>query len=255
MIDQADLALGDIKRGYRDDDSDASFRCLLCDARFTKGMIYPVDECLVDAPKACEMHIAQKHGSVFEALLGLGKKATGLTEIQAGLMLCFFRQMPDKEIAQSMGVAASTVRYQRHALREKARQVKVFLTLWEILEQKSQCHSTRDLVPPHPGATMVDDRYRITDDEADTALRTFFSSMDPLRLKKLPARQKKKIIILRAIAGLFKPDKRYTGREVDDMLKAVFDDHATLRRYLIEYGFMERTADGNQYWRNGHDPI
>jgi hypothetical protein len=28
----------------------------------------------------------------------------------------------------------------------------------------------------------------------------------------------------------------------------VYDDYVTVRRYLIEYGFLDRKDDGSQYW-------
>jgi hypothetical protein len=37
---------------------------------------------------------------------------------------------------------------------------------------------------------------------------------------------------------------------VDEILKTVFDDHCTLRRYLVDEEFLSRTADGT-YWRSG----
>ena len=41
----------------------------------------------------------------------------------------------------------------------------------------------------------------------------------------------------------------YTEREVNELLKAanVFDDHATLRRELIDHQLMSRQSDGSQY--------
>ncbi len=249
MINVDDLKLGDVKRGHRYDASDTSYRCIFCGARYAKGIIYPMEEGLVDAQKACERHILKEHGSVFEALIAQGKKATGLTEVQGSLMGRFYRQAPDKEISQAMGIAASTVRYQRHALREKARQAKVFLALSEMMEENPPIRQGDDLVKPHDGATMLDDRYFVTHDEVNAILRTYFSSMEPLRLKSLPSRQKRKIVILRAIANQFDRGTRYSGRDLDEILKGVYDDFATLRRYLIEYGFMERTMDGSLYWR------
>jgi hypothetical protein len=34
---------------------------------------------------------------------------------------------------------------------------------------------------------------------------------------------------------------------VNEILKNAYEDYATLRRYLIEYDFMDRKADGSQY--------
>jgi len=55
-------------------------------------------------------------------------------------------------------------------------------------------------------------------------------------------------VILREIIKRFQNDRIYTEKEVNEILKAIYDDYVTLRRYLIEYGFLDRKLDGNQYW-------
>ena len=42
----------------------------------------------------------------------------------------------------------------------------------------------------------------------------------------------------------------YPEAAVDEVLKQLFDDHCTLRRYLVDEQFMSRTAAG-VYWRAG----
>ena len=100
----------------------------------------------------------------------------------------------------------------------------------------------------HRGATMVDERYMATAIEVKKTISTYFVSENPLVLKSFPARQKKKIIVLGVIAKQFEKDRQYSDKEVDEMLASIFEDFATIRRYLIEYGFMERTKDGSLYW-------
>ena len=48
----------------------------------------------------------------------------------------------------------------------------------------------------------------------------------------------------------FEPGRRYPEPVVDEILKAVFDDHCALRRYLVDESFLSRTA-GGVYWRTG----
>lgn len=54
--------------------------------------------------------------------------------------------------------------------------------------------------------------------------------------------------ILRHILKKFAASKNYTEKEVNAILKPIYDDYVLLRRQLIEYGFMERTQDGSSYW-------
>ncbi|MCL2507973.1 MAG: DUF2087 domain-containing protein [Oscillospiraceae bacterium] len=101
----------------------------------------------------------------------------------------------------------------------------------------------------HSGATMVDERYMATAEETEKIIGTFFSSTEPLVLKSLSPKEKKKLVILRVISGQFEKGKRYGEKEVNGILEAIYEDYATVRRYLIEYGFMERTKDCAEYWR------
>jgi len=34
---------------------------------------------------------------------------------------------------------------------------------------------------------------------------------------------------------------------VNEIIKSLIDDYVTVRRYLIEYGFMDRNKDGSEY--------
>lgn len=242
--------ISELTQGYRLE-ADGRFRCLYCGQSFLEGEIFHAEGRFLDARRAMERHIAQAHGSAFEALLQQGKRQTGLTDGQRELMRAFYGKAPDKDIAAQLGISASTVRYQRHALREKARQAKAFLALMELMETRMGDEGER--IPIHPGATMVDDRYMITQAEAQKILTASFSSMHPLKLRVFPPKQKKKLVILRTIAERFQYGKRYSGQEVDTILSSIFDDYVTLRRYLIEYGFMDRTADGREYWRIGQE--
>ncbi len=96
---------------------------------------------------------------------------------------------------------------------------------------------------------MVDARYEITQQEEQKILSTVFASMQPLRLKTFPPKEKKKVVILRTIAKEFEEGIRYSEVQVNEILKDIYPDYVTLRRYLIEYGYLERTRDGSAYWK------
>lgn len=80
------------------------------------------------------------------------------------------------------------------------------------------------------------------------AKQTLLISIDPLRIKIFPAKEKRKYILLGMICLLFDKEKKYTETEVNDILRDVYDDYAILRRYLIIYGFLDRTTNGSSYW-------
>ena len=95
---------------------------------------------------------------------------------------------------------------------------------------------------------MVDERYQITIEEENTIISNIFSSLEPLKLKNLSPKEKKKIVILKKISSRFERERKYSEKEVNGILEDIYDDFATIRRYLIEYGFMDRTNDGKEYW-------
>ena len=68
------------------------------------------------------------------------------------------------------------------------------------------------------------------------------------RLQQIPKKRKRLVVILRWLATLFQPDERYSEQQVNEILTAVNEDFASLRRYLVEYGFMHRERGGGDYW-------
>ncbi len=153
--------------------------------------------------------------------------------------------MTDKEIAEKNSVATATIRHQRFVLRERAKQAKLYLAIYDLAMCKND---SEELIKPHHGATMVDERYVSTISEQEKILSTYFEKTDQLVLKSLPAKEKKKLIVLRRISEEFNRDTEYTEKEINDVLKQINPDIASVRRYLIEYGFLDRTTDCRKYW-------
>ncbi|WP_347437003.1 DUF2087 domain-containing protein [Fodinisporobacter ferrooxydans] len=101
---------------------------------------------------------------------------------------------------------------------------------------------------PHKTARMIDDRYNVTLEENEKILKKYFPESIDGSLKTFPLKEKHKLIVLRQIAKRFQSEQTYNEKEINQILKHVYDDYVTLRRYLIEYGFLDRKSDGNQYW-------
>jgi hypothetical protein len=70
------------------------------------------------------------------------------------------------------------------------------------------------------------------------------------RITALPTKRTRRRLLLDQVAQAFEPGRRYPESAVDEVLKAIFDDHCTLRRYLVDEAFLARTAAGT-YWRTG----
>ncbi|MFD3157227.1 DUF2087 domain-containing protein [Haloimpatiens sp. FM7330] len=235
-----------MKKGYVYNEKQGKYICLVCGTVFEQGIIYKHEDKFCDARKAIEMHIKEKHNSMMEYLLSMNKKYTGITDIQREYVKLIYQGKNDKEISDIMGVSSSTVRNYRFKLKEKEKQTKVFLSIMELLEEQSE--ENNDLVKVHRGATMIDERYVVTEKEKKKYINSYFTGEDNKQLKVFPSKEKKKIIVLGIISENFKRNKIYTEKEVNNILKRIYDDYVLIRRYLIEYGFMERKKDGSSYW-------
>ena len=83
-------------------------------------------------------------------------------------------------------------------------------------------------------------------DDEENVLRTFVRSG---RLTEIPMKRTKRRIVLERIALEFEPGRRYDEKEVNVIVGGFFNDHASLRRYLVDEGFLDR--DHGTYWRAG----
>lgn len=229
--------------------SNDEYVCLLCSEPFVDGIIYPMDGTLYEAKKAVVRHIQETHISVFDFLLTLDKKYTGLSDHQKELLGFFRKGLNDKEIVRQLnGGSPSTVRNHRFKLKEKEKQAKVFLALMSSLSKEGGKQKEPDFVSFHKGATMVDERYATTEKEKEKVLSTYFKEGIEGRLETFPSKEKRKLIVLQNILKRFESNRIYSEKELNEILKTIYSDFATIRRYLIEYGFMERSKDCAEYW-------
>jgi hypothetical protein len=93
--------------------------------------------------------------------------------------------------------------------------------------------------------SKVVERYVITQTEKDNVLKNYIRDG---KVRIFPSKEKKKVIILEYIIDKFEPNQRYSEKEVNETIKSTIDDYATVRRYLIDFGFMKRSNDGSEYW-------
>ncbi|MBT2229912.1 DUF2087 domain-containing protein [Nonomuraea sp. NEAU-A123] len=69
------------------------------------------------------------------------------------------------------------------------------------------------------------------------------------RLKTMPMKHEKRVVVLRYISRVFEPGVRYPEKDVNVALRAFHDDYAALRRYLVDECLLSR--EDNVYWRSG----
>ena len=226
-IEQA--TVDELKNGFIHNAKTKVFTCLFCSAQYEDGDVYSIGGRLVCAEKAVKLHISEKHGGVVENLLSTDKAQTGLTDTQKDFLRNYYAGMSDKEIAEKMNISTSTVRFQRYNFREKVKQARMVLALYELLEEK----------PETPSKASA---------ESEEEFDSFFISASPLVLRSFNVKIKNKIFIMKTILQQFDKGKIYTEKEVNEILKPIYDDFPLIRRSLIDYGFMERADGGREYW-------
>jgi len=245
-MDISNLKFDEIKKGYHFKPEEHAYVCNYCRQQYPANQVFSIEGSFYVSEAAVQKHIELEHGGSFLKLLDTETKYNTLTGKQKELLLLFHSGLTDHEIARKTGVTDSTIRHQKFTFREKAKQARFYLALFEqVFEDEHENDET--IVPIHDHAVYYDERYVITEQEQNKILETSFDSLEPLRLKTFSPKEKKKVVILTRIAGLFEPGKEYTEKEINQILKPVYGDYTTLRRYLVMYGFMTRNNDGSGY--------
>lgn len=67
------------------------------------------------------------------------------------------------------------------------------------------------------------------------------------RLRSIPVGERKRLVVLRWLAGKFETGRRYSEPEVNVLVSEYHNDYASIRRYLVDHGLMARA--GGVYWR------
>ncbi|MEI7615418.1 MAG: DUF2087 domain-containing protein [Actinomycetota bacterium] len=235
----------ELKKGYAEEEE--KFICLLCGKEISKGIVYPEDEILYEPEKYMQVHIAKSHISVFDYLINMDKKFTGLTEHQTKLIKLFYSGKSDSQIQKEMDISgSSTIRNHRFVLKEKERQSKIFIALMDLLKEKDK--NAPSFVEVPKTAKMLDERYNVTVEEKENILKKYFPDGRDGFLKTFVLKEKQKFVVLGEIIKRFEAQKIYTEKEVNEIIKTAYFDYVTVRRFLIEYGFLDRKPNGSEYW-------
>jgi DNA-binding HxlR family transcriptional regulator len=104
-------------------------------------------------------------------------------------------------------------------------------------------------LPPSPEPVNSDDGWIARlgwEPEEQQVLREYIRGG---KLTRLPAKQKRMLVILRWLASLFQPDRLYSEVEVNEILRGVYaEDFVSLRRDLVDFGYLRRERGGGKYW-------
>jgi len=96
--------------------------------------------------------------------------------------------------------------------------------------------------PARPGPDPTDD---MPEDDARILRRYFRGS----RLTQIPSQLSRRRVVLDRLAQEFDVGSRYSERQVNAILRRFHEDVASLRRFLVDEGFLDRAA--GEYWRSG----
>ena len=89
------------------------------------------------------------------------------------------------------------------------------------------------------------------EDDASAGPRRVRALFSRGRLVEIPRAPELRLELLRHLAERFEPGRSYREPEVNALLREVHDDHAALRRYLVDARLLARDDDGATYRRAG----
>ena len=113
------------------------------------------------------------------------------------------------------------------------------------LDEKALQSKSRDLFSQENLAASVVD---VNADAYDNKVVKDYIRKDG-SLKTIPAQRKKLEAVLRHVVKAFKVGKRYSEKQVNEILSGHHEDTASLRRELVGFGLMKREGGGGEYWR------
>ena len=147
------------------------------------------------------------------------------------------------ELAQLLNLKEPTVSHHLAELKElglvEARaegNLRIYRLNTRVLETLS-----KDIFA-QPNLAALVPRSELSEDER--ILRTWVKNG---RLVDIPAQEKKKQVVIHWLAEQIDPERRWTEREFNQWLAQFNEDYATLRRYLVDGGYMAR--ENGIYWR------
>jgi predicted transcriptional regulator len=150
-----------------------------------------------------------------------------------------------EQLAAQLNISESTVSHHLSKLSETglvSARAEGYFSIYKLetarLEEMSKRILTRE--------TLAQMAPEVSIDAFDRKVLRDYSSPDG-RIPALPAKEKKLLVILRHIVLAFEMDRRYSEKEVNEIIQRYNEDFASIRRYFISYKLMAR--ENNQYWR------
>lgn len=182
----------------------------------------------------------------FDELLAFFKALSDATRLRL-IGLLAQKESSVEELAAMLDVSPSTVSHHLGKLSEiglVSARAEGYYNIYSlntgVLQAMSQRMLSKDTLP---------DVARDLDREAyDRKVLKDYLAEDG-RIAQLPTNRRKLDVILRYLVEQFDYDRKYTEKEVNEIIGAFNEDISGLRRDLISVGFLDRERDGSAYWR------
>jgi hypothetical protein len=160
------------------------------------------------------------------------------------------------DLAERMALTEPTVSYHLAKLREvglvtlrMAGNQRYYRINEGGLARFKQVISTIEQPPPEAKKIEADNNWIEALDWAEEEKQVLRDHTVNGELTRIPAKQKKLVVVLRWLASLFEADKLYAEKEVNAVLKSVHThDYVGLRRDLVDFGYLRREPGGSKYW-------
>lgn len=154
-----------------------------------------------------------------------------------------------EQLAAMLGLGASTVSHHLSKLAEAGlvtATAQSYYNYYHLQTGQMEQMARRLLAPEALPATAAG-----VETGADAVDRKIVSDylLPDGKLKTIPAQRKKLLAVLRHVVQAFEPGRRYSEKEVNEILARYHEDTASLRRELVGYRLMEREGGGGDYWR------
>jgi predicted transcriptional regulator len=152
-----------------------------------------------------------------------------------------------EELAALLNLKASTVSHHLAKLAQAglvSAKADSYYNVYQLDEKALKSKSQNLFSQENLAASVVD----VDADAYDRKVVADFTRKDG-GLKTIPAQRKKLEAVLRYVVKAFEPGKKYSEKQVNDILKKYHEDTASLRRELVGYGLMKREGGGGDYWR------
>lgn len=166
-------------------------------------------------------------------------------------------ETPVGELASKLDLTEPTVSHHLAKLREcglvtlrMAGNQRFYRVNETGLERFKRLAMEIEKTPPAPEQTAPDHAWIIAlgwNAADQQVLRDYTAGQ---KLVRLPSKRGKTQVILRWLATHFEPQRMYTEKEVNEIIKGVYaEDFVSLRRDLIDMGYLRREMGGGKYWR------